>query len=456
MTNSSGVEELKALASLINLAVDTIAKEQPDFPSLYDVAPERVVISLSNTLNQTLMASKQLIATLDPQYSVMTAFGVHVPSCLRVVIEAHIVEGIKELESTPGQGIHVDSLARFSSIDPKKLARVLRLLASQHFFREISLDTFTNTRASLQMDTGKKASEIKDDPLFYKDTDGIAAIISVIADESEKGSASLSEVLLAPKTSHSYAGEDSPASVAINHGLPYFDYVSKNPAMVVRFANAMKTLSTNLDQNPHSILGGFYFKTLPTDGVVVDVGGGIGQVSIILAKHLPPSVKIVLQDRAEVVAGETQDYCEKECPQDLASGRLTLRGHDFFEAQSVTADVYLLRAIIHDWPDHDAVRILKALKAVAKATTRLVIIDSVAGVLYPDLATQNHTLPFPLLPFNDFVYKMDLQMLTSLNALERTAAQFIDLGAQAGWIIEQIHPSSVGFSQMVFKLAGTA
>lgn len=76
MTNSSGVEELKALASLINLAVDTIAKEQPDFPSLYDVAPERVVISLSNTLNQTLMASKQLIATLDPQYSVMTAFGV--------------------------------------------------------------------------------------------------------------------------------------------------------------------------------------------------------------------------------------------------------------------------------------------------------------------------------------------------------------------------------------------
>lgn len=53
-------------------------------------------------------------------------------------------------------------------------ARVLRLLASQHFFREISLDTFTNTRASLQMDTGKKASEIKeyvllDNPYtFYK------------------------------------------------------------------------------------------------------------------------------------------------------------------------------------------------------------------------------------------------------------------------------------------------
>lgn len=48
------------------------------------------------------------------------------------------------------------------------------------------------------------------------------------ADESEKGSASLSEVLLAPKTSHSYAGEDSPASVAINHGLPYFDYVCRS------------------------------------------------------------------------------------------------------------------------------------------------------------------------------------------------------------------------------------
>lgn len=94
------------------------------------------------------------------------------------------MEAIREGEASPGQGLHVNEIAKFSVIDPKKLcefglllapepgtliilalteniARVLRLLASQHFFREVSLDTFTNTRTTIAFDTGKAANDLK-------------------------------------------------------------------------------------------------------------------------------------------------------------------------------------------------------------------------------------------------------------------------------------------------------
>lgn len=108
------MEELRALAGIINSAVESIVGDHRNYPSMMNVPP-------SSTINHALMAAKQLIATLDPQYSVVTAFTVHIPPCLRLVIEAHIVEGFKELEVAPGKGVHVNDLAKFSAIDPKKL-----------------------------------------------------------------------------------------------------------------------------------------------------------------------------------------------------------------------------------------------------------------------------------------------------------------------------------------------
>jgi tRNA1(Val) A37 N6-methylase TrmN6 len=45
---------------------------------------------------------------------------------------------------------------------------------------------------------------------------------------------------------------------------------------------------------------GFKWDSLPKDGVVVDVGGGAGASSLIIAKAVP-HLKIVVQDRAAVL-----------------------------------------------------------------------------------------------------------------------------------------------------------
>lgn len=48
----------------------------------------------------------------------------------------------------------------------------------------------------------------------------------------------------------------------------------------------------------------FEWKSLPTDSVVVDVGGGVGTSSLALAKDVP-GIKIVVQDLSPVIKNAT-------------------------------------------------------------------------------------------------------------------------------------------------------
>ena len=52
--------------------------------------------------------------------------------------------------------------------------------------------------------------------------------------------------------------------------------------------------------------------------------------------------------------------------------------HDFFEKQPIqNAEVYILRAIIHDWSDAYAGKILKRLREASGPKTRLLCIDKI-------------------------------------------------------------------------------
>lgn len=58
--------------------------------------------------------------------------------------------------------------------------------------------------------------------------------------------------------------------------------------------------------------------------------------------------------------------------------------HDFFNPQPVkNAAVFLVRHVMHNWPDDSAVNILQNLREAARPSTQLVIIEMV-----PDVATR--------------------------------------------------------------------
>ena len=135
------------------------------------------------------------------------------------------------------------------------------------------------------------------------------------------------------------------------------------------------------------------------------VGGNSGSGSLALAKRFP-NLLFIVQDLPEPIRNARAQA--KSLPADVAA-RIEFSEHDFFTPQPVMdADVYLLRMIIHDWPDADAVRILKELTEAMKEGSRIVVMDMVL----PVPGTGSRTLEAAL-------RQKDLMMRQVLNARER-------------------------------------
>jgi trans-aconitate methyltransferase len=102
---------------------------------------------------------------------------------------------------------------------------------------------------------------------------------------------------------------------------------------------------------------------------VVDVGGSQGHVAIALAERFP-NLSILVQDTDEVIV-----QAKKHVPQALQS-RIRFEVHDLFALQTVQADVFFLRWILHNWPDKYCFMILRALIPVLRQGVRILIQDT--------------------------------------------------------------------------------
>lgn len=161
-----------------------------------------------------------------------------------------------------------------------------------------------------------------------------------------------------------------------------FDWLGKNPTQAKRFNSAISTLV------PSGRASSFITQSFDWDslgkGTVVDVGGAQGAVSILLAEVFP-ELRFVVQDLPEVLQGAREKVPTHITP------RIEFVAHDFFMDQPTVADVYLLRAILHNWPDEYCVEILRRLVPALKNGARIVINDSIVpepGTL-PLLAEKN-------------------------------------------------------------------
>ncbi|KAL6703521.1 hypothetical protein ACN47E_009546 [Coniothyrium glycines] len=140
------------------------------------------------------------------------------------------------------------------------------------------------------------------------------------------------------------------------------------------------------------------------DVTVVDLGGSAGHDDAVLAAQYP-NLKIVVEDLPEVAP-----VFEKQFPEDLRS-RVSFLTHNMFDPQPVQADIYMLKWILHDWPDVESVKILQALRPALKPGARIVFIDYVGKQEYSD-----EELPRSIAGFGT---ASDLRMMALFNAKER-------------------------------------
>jgi sterigmatocystin 8-O-methyltransferase len=125
--------------------------------------------------------------------------------------------------------------------------------------------------------------------------------------------------------------------------LNFFDYIYKaEPSRGTRFGKAMQGVPGG------HILTDVYtpLHTFSPGSTFVDIGGGLGHVSIKAAQKLP-QIKFIVQDLEEVIAEGREEVCP-----DALKGRVQYQANNFFEGQPVKgADVYYMRHILHDHPD---------------------------------------------------------------------------------------------------------
>ncbi|KAF9531423.1 hypothetical protein CPB83DRAFT_809100 [Crepidotus variabilis] len=240
------------------------------------------------------------------------------------------------------------------------------------------------------------------------------------------------------------------------------DQVNPNKFRLERFGKAMS--GTDGWEAPGAVFNAFDWYSLPKGSIVVDVGGGIGSTSMLLASAFSSSSPLMQSDHGEdeslglnFVIQDRPFVCEMgekawkaQCPE-LLGTTTTFQAHDFFTPQPIkNAALFLLRVVLHDWPNDFARKILTKLRDAATPSTKLLLGDFVLPLACADdmsgledvEGVESILAPAPLLPnlgkASANVYWMDMTMQTIFNAQERTLRETVALAASAGWKIIKV------------------
>jgi len=277
-------------------------------------------------------------------------------------------------------------LAVLTNTDPSVLYRVLRFLGTVDVVSEESDGRFHLTRFGKTL-CSRPTSVIHDNTLLVASRYYWAAIGNML---------------------HTVKTGQNAFQQAYGQG--YFDRLGDHPEDAAIFNAAMNSSS---QLGIAAILAAYDFSNFKD---VVDVAGGKGAlITGVLKKHL--STRGILFDSAPAL-----DQLEFDRS---VAGRLTKARGSFFDTVPSGADAYLMRRILHDWDDENAIKILRVCRNAMRSDSKLLLIELAAGSAKPnhDWAT------------------MDLLMMLVLSGKERTAAEFESILSAAGLSVARIIPT---------------
>ncbi|KAF8977536.1 S-adenosyl-L-methionine-dependent methyltransferase, partial [Cyathus striatus] len=345
-----------------NLTVPTL--DDLFLPTVLDTDP-----TLHEAKQLVVAAAAQLIATIRPPPETIALYGtgMYTSVTLGIVVEANIPD---ILMAHGVNGLHVNEISTQSGVDASWIARILRFLATRHVFKEVSPDVFTNNRLSSLLIKGKSLQDIASDPFGKFDNGPLAAVVSGEAEEVLKCTTFLSTFVL------SQGDQKAPFNMAFNTEKKMWDWYHENGNewRARRFGAAMKG-GAEARFPPQIFTDALSDLTLKPNDVAVDVGGSAGSL-VFLLKKAYPELSYVVQDLHQQIA-DAQIFWSDNDPEALTSGKVKLQVHDFFTLQPITgAAIYLLRLVIHDWPDSEAIKILSGLRTAAAESSKLIIFDN--------------------------------------------------------------------------------
>ncbi|KAF9460000.1 O-methyltransferase-domain-containing protein [Collybia nuda] len=420
-------EQVDALLSLIKdsayKALDEYEKHGQEAPTLdslvtHPLDVEVNTVDLKRIIRTLEGACDQLCSTLAPPAHTVVNRGQELYwSCLGVAVRSRIADALADHP----RGLSAQELSDITKVDAVKLTSILRLLATRHCFKEIDTGVFANNRLSLMLHSNEPVSSFID-----------------LLKEPSQAAASLRACLEDPEYGPSKSLYKSPFMYSIkDQGLytSLYDSITRNPERRKVLGTGM--IGMNFVMGTLSVIPIYPWKEYAT---VCDVGSGIGAFSQSLVKSFP-SMRVTLHDTPETI-NLSKDIWAKSNPDAVVSGHISFAPGNFLEEIPVkNQDIYYLRNIIHNWPDKEALSILKNIRNAMGPHSRVLIHDYVMRPLNRCEPNDLDTAPEPLLPNYGGgqvrLYNQDVSMLLLYNSKERTVSEVSSLGREASSKLEK-------------------
>lgn len=280
----------------------------------------------------------------------------------------------------------LDELAAATNSHPASLRRLLRALVSEGFFSESS---------------GRYANTEKSDILRKDHQWSLRGVALTQLGQEHYGA--WEELLHCVQTGKT--------GIEKHYGMNIWQYYASNKQHNDNFNASMTSFNAGIE---NAIIQAYDFSTFKH---IMDIGGGHGRL---LAQIIEsnPSAKGTLFDQPHVLATAPDRPSIQKSP------------GDFFKAIPPGGDLYLLKFIIHDWADKEAIAILRNIRQVIAPAGKVVLVE----VVVPE---GNNP---------DFSKFMDINMLVMTGGLERTATEYGELFAKGGFKLNRVIPTKSQFS----------
>jgi hypothetical protein len=348
--------------------------------------PVRLALAVQRLRHHLL----RLHQSLAPAPAVMAEFitSAWIAQSITVAADLRIADALGE------QPMRIDELAAKVGADPDALSRLLRALIGRGIFTRFGDGRYGLTPLA--------------QTLRWDVPNSMAALACFIGSPQDREH--WSHCVDAVRTGRSV--------LPTLRGMDGFEWAASDPALSELFNQAMTDFS-ELAVDP--VTAAYRFGDHRT---IVDVGGGHGRLLAgILAAA--PAARGVLFDLPHVVAGAGPLLSRHD-----VADRVTAVGGSFFESVPIGGDLYVMKNVIHDWPDESARRILDTIRAAAPTGATVVLVECVIPAHDRDFSAK----------------WMDLGMLVDNTGRERTAVEYRDLLGQSGFQMSRVVPTASAFS----------
>ncbi|MFF4442357.1 methyltransferase [Streptomyces sp. NPDC001621] len=342
----------------------------------------------------------QAAAPEDRAYVIQLVFGTLAARALHTAIELRVVELIGDQRKSATE------LAQEAGTAPQPMLRLLRALAALRLLEETEPGTFAVTAAGTLLDPGRPGSMT---PLITSS--------GTMEEMMKPGWEHLTDSLRTGDTSFMKV-----------FGKDFFSYLKDHPERSEGFNEAMSQATRS---TAAALPGAYDFSRF---NAVADIGGGDGTLlAAVLREH--PALTGILYDTAEGLSQAPQTL-----RRDGLEDRCSAIPGDFFVSVPQGADAYLIKSILHDWPDEKCVTILSHIRAVLPAGGRVLIVEPVLSEVADPRAVGQ--------------YLGDLNMLVNWGGRERTRAEFDAMCRLAGLEVVSVMPlPGPGFSLIEARAA---